>query len=675
MNSQPQMPDARLDTAGTIILLNAEAGSARREVLRRWLQDAQTAGASTWLLSCDFDEGGVWAGIRELCQELLPQIQERAPHLVLKHGYELVNVVPTLRGKIEVRHPLTETAPMDEQVRNYPIDRAFRVVHGLVDLLDEWHRYSGAGRWVIACDDYDKAGAMATRFFTELMRRRAQQLQLTLLIATGPTAGEAALAGFEPELTKVGVSLSLPMEEPAQLEAKEAARLAQELEARVAKDAPAIETHLPQLISYNLLAGQDKAAQKWQAVALGINNHHGFYEDALRYAGPVLKHLDSLSSDDERTRWNLVGNLFGCYVAIRDTTQAYKVIVEEALNKIKQLEYRVKVYYVMGMLHARYLPEPDLAKAAEYLEMGLEGIKKCDLAPADKAFFTAFTMNGLAFVRHRQMRPAEAIELCRAASQLLDTHLLPDQHRLHRSVLQYNIAQVYTYTNRLTEAIKYYSAAIEMDPNYSEYYNERGSAYFKLGDLNSALENYRKAIELSPPYPEVLTNLGQCLQALDQVEEAFEAYSTSLDLKPEQSLALVGRAQALEMIGRPAEALSDYSASLALDPNQPLVLSNRAVLHYEMGDVETALTDLNQAILLSPTTSELYQNRATALIDLGQLAQAASDLQTYIRLSPDAPDREEVLSQLSDLIKRPLFEEMQTEPRQEYAEAKQAAKN
>lgn len=648
MNSQ--MPDARLDAAGTIISLAAEAGPARREVLQRWLHDAQTAGASTWLLSCDFDEGGVWAGIREMCLELLPQIQERAPHLVLKHGYELVNVVPTLRGKIEVRHPLTETVPMNEQVRNYPIDRAFRVVHGLVDLLEEWHRYSGAGRWVIACDNYDKAGAMVTRFFTELMRRRAQQLQLTLLIATAPTAGEVALERFEPELGKVTVSLSLPVEEPAPLEPKEAARMAQELETRAGKDAAAIETHLPQLISYNLQAGHDKLAQKWQAVALGINNHHGFYEDALRYAGPVLKHLDSLSNDDEKTRWNLVGNLFGCYVAIRDTAHAYQVIVDEALNKIKQIEYRVRVYYVMGMLHARYLPEPDLTKAAEYLETGLEGIKQCELDPADKAFFTAFTMNGLAFVRHRQKRPEEAVELCRAASELLDRHLLPDQHRLHRSVLQYNIAQVYTFTNRLPEAIKYYSAAIEMDPNYSEYYNERGSAHFKLGDLNKALENYRKAIELSPPYPEVLTNLGQCLQALDQVEEAFAAYSTSLDLTPAQSLALVGRAQALEMMGHPAEALSDYSASLALDPNQPLVLSNRAVLHYEMGEVETALTDLNQAILLSPATADLYQNRATALIDLERLAEAAADLQTYLRLSPDAPDRNEVVSKLSGLI-------------------------
>lgn len=650
MDWQQQMPDARSVAAGTVILLEAEAGSARREVLRRWLEDPQKDSSTTsWLLSCDFDEGGVWAGIRNMCEQILPRLEEAAPHLVLKHAYELINVMPYLLGKIEVRHPLTETAPMDEQVRNYPIDRAFRVVHGLVNLLEEWHLHSGGGRWIIACDNYDKAGAMATRFFTELMRRRGQQLQLTLLIATAPASGEAALSRFNPEQTGVAIRLDLQPDEHPQLEPEEAVRLAEELEARVSKDMAAIETHLPQLISYNLLGGRDRRAQKWQATALGINNHRGFYEDAIRYSYPVLEHLNSLVGDDEFLRWNLVGNLFGCYVAAGDSASAFRIVVDEALNKIKQLDQRVKVYYVMAMLYSRYLPEPDLEKAVNYLEMGLEGIAQTDLRPDEKAFYTAFTMNGLAYVRHRQMRPDEAVALCRSASDLLDAHLLPDRHRLHRSVLQYNIAQVYTFTNRLEESITYYSAAMDMDPNYSEYYNDRGSAYFKLGDLNKALEDYQKAIELSPPYSEVLTNLGQCFQAMDNLEKAIEAYSTSLDLVPSQSLALLGRAQALEMMGRTVEAVTDYSAALTLDPNQPLVLSNRAVLHYEMGDLQGALDDLNQAILLSPQTPDLYQNRAVALTDLGQVAEASSDLQTYLRLNPEAADRDEVLSKLSEL--------------------------
>lgn len=653
MNWQQQMPTALPAASGRVILLESEAGSARRAVLEGWLQEAEAHGAKTWLLSCDFEEGGVWAGIKDLLQDLLPQLEESAPHLVLKHGYELTVALPHLRGRILVRHPLTETAPLQEKVRNYPIDRAYRVVHGLVDLLAEWHRQSGGGRWVMACDMYDRAGAMARRFFKELMRRRGERLQLTLLIATDHAAGEAHADAFESERVEMGVHLNLPPDAPAPVNVEEALRLAQELEELAGNDMTRTEIYLPQLIRYNTACGRRENALKWQARALGLNNHHGFYEDALRYSEPISANLSSLAGDDELIRWNLVGNLFGCYNAVGDHERAYRIVVDEALAKIKQLAHRVKVYYVMGMLYARYLPERDLDKASAYLEEGLRDIERVELPPDERAFHTAFTMNGLALVRHRQKRASEAVELCRSASALLDAHLRPDQHRLHRSVLQYNIAQVYAFTGRWTEAIAYYTAAMEMDPNYSEYYNERGSAYLKLGQLDKALEDFLKAIELSPPYPEVLTNLGQCYQLMNRMEEAIEAYSVSLDLVPAQSLALVGRAQAAEALGRSDIALEDYTASLSLDPNQPLVLSNRAVLYYEAGDILRALDDLNEAVKLAPQMADLYQNRAIALTDLGRLDEAASDLQTYLDLSPDAPDRDEVESKLSDLRLQP----------------------
>jgi tetratricopeptide (TPR) repeat protein len=633
-----------------VILLEAEAGSARREALQEWLEESRAGRAvRTWLVSCDFEEGGVWTGVRELLLEVLPHIEETAPHLILKHGYELTIVLPHLRDKIPVRHPLTETVSTQEKVRNYPVDRAYRIVHGIVNLLAEWHRHSGGGVWLIACDNFDRAGAMTTRFFAELMRRRGEQLRLTMLVATAPASGEAVASKFESQQVGPFVRLSLPPDTHSPVDPVEAARLASELEERVKHDQGAVEMCVPQLIRYNASSGRQERASRWQAAALGFLNHHGFYEDALRYSEAVSSQLESLCGDDEVFRWNLVGNLFGCYVAVGDSARAYSIVVDEALSRIKHLSQRVKVYYVMGMLYARYLPESDLEKASAYLEEGLRDIPRAELTPDEESFHTAFMMNGLALVRHRQKRVAEAVELCQRAGELLDANLRPDQHRLHRSVLQYNIAQVYAFTGRLDDAIAYYTAAMEMDPNYSEYYNERGSAYLKLGNTDKALEDFLQAVELSPPYPEVLTNLGQCYQLLDRVDEAIEAYSASLDLVPAQGLALTGRAQAFEARGELDAALADYSASLALDPAQPLVLSNRAVLHYERGDVEQALDDLNRAVTLSPRMAELYQNRSIALADLGRRAEAVSDLRRYLELSPGATDRREVLERLSEL--------------------------
>src|SRR5207248_1480612 len=124
----------------------------------------------------------------------------------------------------------------------------------------------------------------------------------------------------------------------------------------------------------------------------------------------------------------------------------------------------------------------------------------------------------LAMIRNFQGRGQDAIKLCQDGIEHLNMHLGTEKHRLHRSVLLYNIAQVYRVAGSHGEAIKYYSATIEMDPNYSEYYNERGSIFLQMGLLEEAHRDYLKAIELSPPYFEVFTNLGQCYRKMNSME-------------------------------------------------------------------------------------------------------------------------------------------------------------
>ncbi|WGV24433.1 tetratricopeptide repeat protein [Halotia branconii] len=651
MQQQHQTLIQPLITTGQVIILEAESGRSRRQVLQQWLQDAQNHGASTWLLTCDFEEDGVWAGLKDLIAGLLPQIQQQAPELIIKHSYELTIILPALRRQISVQNAaLTDTAIFQEKVRNYPIDRAYRIVHGLINLLDAWYKYTDGSPWVIACDRFHRAGTLVRMFFTELIRRRGQQLNLTLLIAIDPGCQQTTTSQFDAKVVKQFVCLDLQPEPEASVSPQEMTKLAQKLEQQVGSDLLEIEIHLPQLIRYWQLAERPDKAVLWQARALGIYNHHGFYHEALVYAQVVSDHLESLCGQDEERRWNLVGNIFGCNTAAGNVTQAQKVVEQEALAKIKDPRQRVRIYYVMAMLYARYLPNRDLTKAAEYLETALADLPGLDLPDKDKYFLTSFTLNGLALVRHRQGKSLQAIELCRQAIKLLNTYLHPDQHRLHRSVLLYNIAQVLAVTGPYQEAIAQFTDAIAMDPNYSEYYNERGNVYLKMGDLDKALKDYLKAIELSPPYQEVWTNLGLCYRQRGQMVEAVQAYSVAFDLNPYTVPSLIGRAEALEVLEQPEAALVDYNTAIALNPNQPMFFANRARLYYEIGRLPEALADLNQAIALSQDDAELYQNRAVALIALGYFENAVDDLQTYLRLNPNAQDRTQIEGQLASLL-------------------------
>lgn len=637
-----------LQSIGQAIVLEAEPGNSRSEIAQQWLQDAQMNGATTWLLSCDSHERGLWAGLNDWLHQLVPQIQATAPHLIEKHSYELAMVLPVLRGQIAVRNPnLTDVATNDERVRNYALDRAYRIVHGLIDLLDAWYDYTDGSAWVIACDHYEQVGYLVHRFFTELLRRRGKRLQLSLLLMVDPEA--QAIAHLEPQYLAQTVRLKLPRQAQVAVDPAEMTQLAQELEQQIGRDLMEAEIHGPKLINCWLRSDQPENALIWQSRLLGIYNHQGFYEDALAYCEAIAPQLERLCGDDNDRRWNTVGNLFNCYATSGNIARAYEIVEQEALLKIKTPRQLVRVYYLMAMLHARFLPQKDLAKAEDFLNRSLALLAEVEMPEDELHFLTAFDYNGLAFVRHRQGRAAEAVELCRIGIDRLNAHLRLDQHQLHRSVLHYNIAQVYAAMGAFDDAITYFSDAITADKNYSEYYNERGNVYQKMGRLEEAVSDYQKAIELSPPYYEVWMNLGRCYHLQGQMAEAAQAYSVALDLDPRQMPALIGRAEAWEALGKVEQALADYSAALAINPNQPLLLANRATLHYELEDLAAALADLNLAIEQSPNNPEFHQNRSIVLMALGQLDAAARDLQTYLRLCPDAADRAEVENNLLSL--------------------------
>jgi tetratricopeptide (TPR) repeat protein len=654
MHAQQLLPPYTDAFAGQVIVLEAEPGSSRARVLEEWLDGARATGATTWFLPCDVAQGGVWAGLNTWMEAILPQLEASAPELVVEHDSELVAVLPAVRGtRIMPRFvTLTESAPGDEAVRNYALDRAYRFGQGIVNLLDEWHTRTGGGRWVVACDGFGNRGALVGRFFRELMRRRGVKLELTILAAADPGQGDEAASAFGPSTVVHRAALELTRDAVETLDPREAELAAAELEKRVMPDSAQTFLHLHELIRLWEASTIPWRAVTWKSVAMGMFNHLGYYEDALRYTEPVQASLDTYDPKHHfYKRWNLIANLFSTYSALQLWDRAVELVKTEGLTDGKLVDPydRARAYYMMAMLHVRFLPERNIPEGERCLDRALEELDKADISAERRHFLTVFFLNGLALVRTRQGRADEAVSLTQGGFNRLNEELPPERHRLHRSVLLYNAAQVYANTGALEEAIKSYTAAMEMDPGYSEYYNERGNAYLKMRRLAEAEADYRQAIACSPPYAEVWVNLGQCLSMMRRFEEAVAAYATAIDLDPRFHLALVGHAQALNALGRRPEAIAAYDAAIEVDPSHALIFANRAVVLYEEGRLAESVVDLDQAIVLAPETPGLYRNRALALRGLERDADAAADLETFLRMVPQAPDRAEVEAQIEAL--------------------------
>ncbi|HEU4561533.1 MAG TPA: tetratricopeptide repeat protein [Longimicrobium sp.] len=639
MELQTTLPEQLAGFRGGLLLVEAERGRARKEVLEAWAERLRAGGQEPLLLPCDFREGGVWGGVAPWVGGLLAGLEREAPGLAEKHAVELAMVLRSTRYRNAAPVTLTDQAVGGEAVRNYAMDRAYRVAHGLVDLIDAWYAHAPPAPRVVICDGYDRAGALSRRFFRELLRRRGEKLGITLVAVVSPGAAGAARAEFAAGLARAEVRLELPTD-PSGISPRMAA-FAQLVEEGVRNHQFPGEHRFPELLRYWEDGGEPDIALPWMAYVLGRYNHYGFYEDALLFLEPVYRGIDRVPEyRDFLSRWNVVSAIYNTLVAVGQVERAYRVVQEEAFGKLTDPLDRARSCYVAAMVHARFLPEKDFDTAERFLREGLGELEKVDPLDEDRIFLHVFLGNGLALVRSRQGKPAEAVELCVTGLEKMNSGLGNQKHSLHRSVLLYNIAQVYTATREHDKAIEYFTAAMAMDPFYSEYHNERGNAFQALGRYDEAIRDYREAIRLSAPYQEVWTNLGQCYRKMGRMGDAVEAYSRALDLDPTVEVARVARAQVLAVLGRPGEAISDYQAALDVaEKERPQILANLAALLYGEGHVEEALDHLDQAVALAPDVAPLYRNRAVALEALGRADKAARDLGTYLALTPGVPDR------------------------------------
>jgi tetratricopeptide (TPR) repeat protein len=609
-----------------VLVLEAPAGLARRALVDEWAAAARAGGASAaWALPCDAERHGLWGGLADWMMDLAPRLERDARDLLVRHDAELVAVAPELLTRIRPRYvTLTDAAENDEGVRNYARDRAHRIPQGVVDLLDSWHERSGGGRWALACDGVDRCGALVERFFRALVRRRGDRLGLVMLAAVDPGRGDAVAEWFAPHARVHRAAADLPAGGEPELAPDEAARQAAEMEAWVMRDTLDIALHLHELIRLWGLAGDRRRHVAWHARALSLYAHRGYYEDAFRHLPPVRDSLDFFDGDTAGvfyTRARIVSNLRITYITNNRPDEALRVVVEEGLGKLTDPVERARAFYIASMLHARHLPVRDQEAAEGYLRAGLAELERAELDAADRHFLTGFLLNGLAYIRFRQGNAEEAAALSHANYERLDENLPPGRHRLHRSVLLYNAGQVYARTGQLQRAVEQYTQAMEMDPSYSEYYNDRGNLYLKMGRLPEAERDYQQAIELSPPYPEVWFNLGQCHARQERTAEAERAFARAVDLDPDRAEAWTNLARARQALGRPDEALAAYDAALAADPASPasaFVLANRAALRLARGRGDEALADLDRAVELAPQHPGLQRNRQLAMRALGR---------------------------------------------------------
>jgi tetratricopeptide (TPR) repeat protein len=197
-----------------------------------------------------------------------------------------------------------------------------------------------------------------------------------------------------------------------------------------------------------------------------------------------------------------------------------------------------------------------------------------------------------------------------------------------------NRGNAYYSLGNYNKAIEDFDQAIEVDPKYAEAYINRGLAYSDLGNKARAIEDYNKAIEVDPRHAETYNNRANAYYGLGNQRQAIEDYGKAIEVNPQYGEAYYNRGNVYYSLGNQKQAIEDYRKAIEVYPDYAAAYANRGNAYAELGDNGRAIEDYSKAVELNPRSAEVYYNRGSAYFKLGNQRQAIADYTRFIEINP-----------------------------------------
>jgi tetratricopeptide (TPR) repeat protein len=181
----------------------------------------------------------------------------------------------------------------------------------------------------------------------------------------------------------------------------------------------------------------------------------------------------------------------------------------------------------------------------------------------------------------------------------------------------------------------FYTKAIDLNPNYTAAFNNRGNAYQKLGKTKEAILDYSRTIHLQPGFAPAYLNRGNIFLNFGDFEKAIQDYSKAIDLDPKNKLAFNFRANCYKKVNKFDQAFEDYNKAIKLDPNNATVYLDRADVYRESGMDKKAIQDCNQAIKLNTDIAQAFNKRGMSYKNLGMYKESIENYKQAIEIKPN----------------------------------------
>jgi len=190
-------------------------------------------------------------------------------------------------------------------------------------------------------------------------------------------------------------------------------------------------------------------------------------------------------------------------------------------------------------------------------------------------------------------------------------------------------------TRRLPQAVVGFSKAIELNPDETAYYHDRGVARAEIGgEDDAAIDDFTKALDMNPTDADSWYYRAILERRKNRNAEAIADLTKTIIIRPDWASATYTRGLVYYKSGRYAEAVKDFTRTLELMPKEAAAYYNRGLAYAKTDDLDRAIADYTSALKINPDDPDSHYNRANAYRRKGSSAEAITDYEVFIRVAP-----------------------------------------
>lgn len=190
-------------------------------------------------------------------------------------------------------------------------------------------------------------------------------------------------------------------------------------------------------------------------------------------------------------------------------------------------------------------------------------------------------------------------------------------------------------SDKMSEAVRFFSAALALNPNSVEIRKQLADCLMKNSDFDEAMSLLQETIRMSPDYATAHNSLGMLFNSLGKLDDAIREYRQAVRMDPQSDVYLANLSNALLRKGLFEEALEFARKAWQLNPNHGRNYVAIGAPLRRMGKIDEAIVEFQKGKRCDPSNPDIRRMLGEALSDNNQFPEAEAEFREAIRLAPD----------------------------------------